>query len=322
MDCRKKLVNTHEAATKRILDVAAGRNNASVYAKIRIADALNTERSGISSDLYSYGLKAHFDFVVADAADMALFAVEYDGPTHFDAATIARDRMKNELCERLGMPLARVRDEHIFKQARGIDYLTWLSEFYFAFQSLLRAQERGDFPVDEPPDPMLFFSNPHISGRFPLFVSAHARISLRKLHSNKLIREAVPMVLRGDDRAGRTNVLLLLLLADGSIVTSQSAIYLRSFGIAPAEAAEEIAIVNLESLVREHVERRRPGLSVRDARRAVIEFLRNHEMSSFGIQAVHPYGFDIQYHRSADGERWKVGALGDEPDVHIEIQRK
>jgi len=105
VDRRKKLVNTHEAATKRVLDVAAGRNNASVYTKVRIADVLNMERSGISSDLYSYGLKAHFGFVVADEADMPLFAVEYDGPTHMDARTVDRDRMKNELCERLGLPL-------------------------------------------------------------------------------------------------------------------------------------------------------------------------------------------------------------------------
>ncbi len=266
VDRRKKLVNTHEAATMRLLEVSAGRNNARVYAKVRIADTLDMDRSGISNDLYSYGLKAHFDFVVADDADMPLFAVEYDGPTHFDARTVERDRMKNELCERLGLPLARVRDEHIFKQVRGIDYLTWLSEFYFGFQSLLRAQEEGTFPADELPDPMLFFSHPYLPGRFPLFISAHARTSLIRLHSKKLTREDIPMVLRGDDQAGRTNVLLLLQLADGSMVSSASSIYLHWFGICPGEAAEEIAIVNLESLVKEHVEAQRSGLSSRDWR--------------------------------------------------------
>lgn len=101
------------------------------------------ERSGIGNDVYSYGLKAHFDFVVADEADMSLFAVEYDGPTHLEAATIRLDLMKNELCERLGMPLARVRDEHIFRQARGIDYLTWLTEFYFWHSATRRRAEGG-----------------------------------------------------------------------------------------------------------------------------------------------------------------------------------
>jgi hypothetical protein len=322
MDRRKKLVNTHEAATKRVLDVAAGRNNATVYAKMRIADVLHVERSGINNAQYSYALKAHFDFVVADAADMPLFAVEYDGPTHFEnAETIARDLMKNELCERLGLPLARVRDEHLFKQARGIDYVTWLSEFYFAFQSLLQAQEEGAFPADEPPDPMLFVSSPHLAGRFPLFISAPARISLHKLYERKLIREPVPMVLQGEDRAGRSNVLLLLQLADGSILSSQGSIYLRWFGIAPAEAAEEVTIVNLEALAQEHLREGRSGIASREARRLVIEFLRVHEVCSFGIETTRGYGFDLNYHRGADGVRWTVGALGDEAEVVIDGRR-
>jgi hypothetical protein len=322
VDRRKKLVNTHESATKRILEIAAGRNNASVYAKIRIADVLNMERSGISNDLYSYGLKGHFDFVVADEAALPLFAVEYDGPTHLDSATIDRDRMKNELCERLGLPLARVRDEHIFRQARGMDYLTWLSEVYFTFQWLLRAQEEGSFPADEPPDPMMCFSSPHLSGRFPLFVSVHARNSLRDLYSNKLIKEDTPLAFSGDDQTGRTNALLLLPLADGSIVTSQSTIYLRWFGIAPSEVAEEIAIVNLETLVKEHVESRRPGLSVREARRALIEFLRNHKGICLGGPMGNSSGFSIGYHQGPDGKWWRVGALGNEPEVKIDIPRK
>jgi hypothetical protein len=320
MDRRKKLVNTHEAATKRVLDVAAGRNNASVYAKVRIADVLDMERSGISNELYSFGLKGHFDFVIADDVDMPLFAVEYDGPTHLDDGTIRRDLMKNELCERLGLPLARVRDEHVFKKARGVDYVTWLSEFYFAFQSLLRAQEEGAFPADEPADPMLFFSSPHLSGRFPLFVSAPARISLRELFTRKLISEAIPTVLRGGDSVGHTHVLLLLQLADGSIVSTQGSIYLRWFGIAPGEAAEEVAIVNLEALVREHVTERRAGMRACDARRLVIEFLRGHQVTSFGVESTHEYGFDLKYHRGPDGARWKVGALDDEPEVEIGVR--
>lgn len=321
MDRRKKLVNTHEAVAKRILIVSAGRNSATVYPKVRIADVLNIERSGISNDQYSYALKAHFDFVVTDENEMPLFAVEYDGPTHFDDETIRRDLMKNELCERLGLPLARVRDEHIFKQARGIDYLTWLSEFHFAFEELVKAQQSGSFPEDEWPDPMLIVSHPHVDGHFPLFISGPARVSLRKMCTSKSINEAIPMVLRGDDRAGRTNVLLLLQLNDGSIVCTQSAMYLRQFGLSPAEAAEEVAIVNLEAVVREHLNAKRPGMSPQDARRRVIEFLRGHETPSFGVVSAHPYGFEVTCVRGPDGERWKVGALGDEPAVQFEVRR-
>ena len=313
---------SREAVTKRILDVAAGRNSASVYAKMRIADVLDVNKSGISDEMYSYSLKAHFDFVVADETEMPMFAVEYDGPTHLDEAAIKRDLMKNELCERLGLPLARVRDEHIFKQARGIDYLTWLAEAYFIHDALLRAQAAGDFPADEPPDPMLAFSIPSVPGRFPLFVSAPARISLRKLYAARHQTEAIPMVLCGDDRAGRSTALLLIQLADGSLVTSQASIYLRWFGIAPSEAAEEIAIVNLEALVRAHVEKARAGTAAREARQLMIEFLRNHDLPSFGISSTHAYGFNVSHSRNPDGERWIVGALGDEAEVRIDARRR
>jgi Protein of unknown function (DUF2726) len=316
MDRRKRLVNSYEAVAKKILTGAAGRNNCSVYTKVRVADVLNMDRSGISDELYSYGFKAHFDFVVADQAEFPLFAVEYDGPSHLETAAMARDRKKNELCERLGLPLARVRDAHLFEQVRGYDYLTWLSEFYFAFQTLVRAQESGAFPLDEPPDPMFFLANPHLPGRFPFFVSSAARISLRKLYEQNLIGEPNPMVLRGYDSGKSGHSLLLLQLADGSILVEHSAIYLHGFGIASTEVAEEIAMVNADALVKVHLEKMTPALTAKSARRKVVEFLRSHECFSCA-SSRHAYGFSIGFRRADGISTWKVGSLGDEQEVII-----
>jgi hypothetical protein len=53
MDRRRKLFNFHEVVTRKILGVAAGRNCAEVFSKVRVADVLSLDGSGIGRDLYS-----------------------------------------------------------------------------------------------------------------------------------------------------------------------------------------------------------------------------------------------------------------------------
>jgi hypothetical protein len=90
--------------------VPASWNGANVYSKLRIADVLAIAGSGLDDDFYSFALKAHFDFVVTDADRLPLFAVEFDGPQH--DSNPANDRTKNAVAEKLGLSLARVRQEH------------------------------------------------------------------------------------------------------------------------------------------------------------------------------------------------------------------
>ena len=57
---------------------------------------MEIEGSGIGDQLYSYALKAHFDFVVADGSDgQPKFAVEFDEIHHrTDPNTVENDRKK------------------------------------------------------------------------------------------------------------------------------------------------------------------------------------------------------------------------------------
>jgi hypothetical protein len=101
MDRRKPiLVNIGEEATDTALQEAARQHGVRPHAKVRVADALDISRSGLSDDEYSYALKAHFDFVVASEEDRKPhFAVEFDGPYHDnDPKAIARDAMKDSIC--------------------------------------------------------------------------------------------------------------------------------------------------------------------------------------------------------------------------------
>ena len=87
----KPLLNRSEAFADERLRRVAETHGARVFVKPRVADVLPIERSGIASDHYSYALRAHFDFVIADEQHKPLFAVEFDGPLHADTKTAAND---------------------------------------------------------------------------------------------------------------------------------------------------------------------------------------------------------------------------------------
>jgi hypothetical protein len=117
--------------------------------KVGLKDALDIADSGLSDDEYRYALMAHFDFVVTEGDDHdCLFAVEFDGPLHdTDANTIRRDRMKDDICARLGMPLLRLREEHIVDSPDRESILAWLVTVWFVEQRLRSATslERLDY---------------------------------------------------------------------------------------------------------------------------------------------------------------------------------
>ena len=63
----KKILNLSEEATHLRLREACESRGASVYPKVRVADVLPIEDSGIEPKQYEFALKAHFDFVVTDS---------------------------------------------------------------------------------------------------------------------------------------------------------------------------------------------------------------------------------------------------------------
>lgn len=318
MDRRKKIINVHEGVARKLLSDAAGKNGAEVFAKIRIADVLNVDGSGLDRDHFSFALKAHFDFVVADRDHRPLFAVEFDGPHHeLDERSRRNDRRKNLICERLGFPLARVRDEHLFRKARGVDYLTWLTELFFSFQALVEAQEQGLIPWGEPLDPMMFVSNPNIAGRFPLFISAQARIRLQQLHKSGMLGTPVPLYFCGDGPNDWTDCLAILPTTTRAYLFTSASIYLRGFGVAPSEAAGEIATVNLARMVEEYRKTGKGALLSMDLRAALVEFLRQRGSArDFGGMGL-DLGFSLSYKREGGTACWFVGSLGVDGAVRI-----
>ena len=139
----KRLMNYQEELTHLRLTEACARNSARVNPKVRLADILPIENSGISDILYKFALQSHFDFIVTDSGHMPLFAVEFDGPSHGHQVQGARDDKKDGLCERFELPILRIDAQFINKKYRNLDLLTWLVEFWFAKRDVrLRSEPR------------------------------------------------------------------------------------------------------------------------------------------------------------------------------------
>src|SRR5215469_278044 len=108
-----KLLNRYEEVTYHRMKEIADRVGSHVFAKVRIADVLPINGSGISEKDFSYALQAHFDFVVTDGDSNALFAVEFDGPIHRNVKQIAKDFIKDKIACRFDFPLLRINANYL-----------------------------------------------------------------------------------------------------------------------------------------------------------------------------------------------------------------
>ena len=145
----KKLFNNQEEKTHRILQPVCENHGVTVCPKVRIADVLPIEKSGISEGDYGFCLKAHFDFVAYDREWNPLFAVEFDGSQHQnDPRQNERDARKNRLCERFGLPLLRVSRNHAVKR-QSVAFLEYMIDLHFGEKAVQRAVARGDLSLDE-----------------------------------------------------------------------------------------------------------------------------------------------------------------------------
>lgn len=244
----KRLLNNSEDATRtRLWPVAIG-NDAEVFSKVRVADVLEIENSGISDELYSHALRAHFDFVVTSKRYDPLFAVEFDGPTHRDDRVAEkRDWKKNKLCSRFDLPLARVTRQHLDFTVNNLNYVTWLAELHFAAEFLLQAQRDGHLPKDDPfvTDPMFLVNHWNIPGNFPLWL---ARDGIGRLHEHARAGRlgGFPLISSGDDEQGTSLGLAVVPTLDGAkCIVASIIIYFQGFEVPGNDVVDQFLIADI-----------------------------------------------------------------------------
>lgn len=188
----KRLLNLPESETDRRLREVCEDFDAKVYVKVRVADVLPIEQSGIDSDHYRYALQAHFDFVVTDLEDQPLFVVEFDGRGHSALDVKRRDRMKNTLCERFELPLLRINRKYLTPEFSNWDLLRWFCTVFFVKNAWEEDVESGRIPPEDSIFDPMFVSVKTKSGTRSLELERHARAELGRLFNSREIPFHVP----------------------------------------------------------------------------------------------------------------------------------
>ena len=235
----KKIVNVPEAGTRKRLTAVCGQYGAAVHTKMRVADVLPIEQSGIDATLFGFALRSHFDFVITDD-DTPIFAVEFDGPTHQTEKQRARDDQKLSLCKRFGFPILRITERYLHSINTNYDLLSWCLEYWFLQREIDKAQTSGNIPPDEYLDPMLFLALRGKTGRFPMWISADPKIKIQRLRQAGRCRDGAPSYWIGADDRDNYHALMWLSIDETQWVLVKTAARNQSFPVDLSELITEI----------------------------------------------------------------------------------
>lgn len=241
----RKILNLREEATQLRIKEVCEKYSAHVFPKLRVADVLKIDSSGLSDEEYGYSMRAHFDFVVTDNQHNPLFAVEFDGPLHKTQAQQHRDKLKNQVCDRLFFPLLRINDRYLSKKYRSLDLLSWFIEVWFFREAFFQAQDSGSIPIDEPFDPFSIMGLPDRKERFPLWLSAEIRIKIQQLNKAKKCYDFVPSVWVGVDNSGNYHGITWLMVTENAGVLARSGIRAQRFPVIESELLSELLVFQL-----------------------------------------------------------------------------
>jgi hypothetical protein len=236
----KRLLNSPEHMTYERLREACSRNGAEVFAKVRLADILPIENSGISDELFRFALQSHFDFVVADADHLPLFAIEFDGTTHGHTIQMCRDSKKDTLCDHFELPVLRINAEYLNRKYRSLDLLSWFVEVWFLSRGFQEAQAAGDVPPDEVFDPRMFLRVPGLKGEFPLWLSALPGAQIQKLCEAGECRDFAPSEIIGRDDEGVYRALGYIRISEDEGVFVSTGMRSQRFPVRGIDALQEV----------------------------------------------------------------------------------
>lgn len=268
----KTLPNLPEAETDRRLREVCEDFDAKVYAKVRVADVLPIEGSGIDDRHYRYALQAHFDFVVADETDTPLFVVEFDGRNHTAPKAQSRDRMKNALCERFELPILRANRRYLTERFSNWDLIRWFCTVYFISGAWEQDVEAGRIPPEDSVFDPMFVSVRTKSGMRSLELEGQARAELGRLFRSGDLPFHVPnfSLATGSDHTLRA--LAWIMTSESGGVFVETAMQNHHFGIRVHFAVRGIALSMLLERVKETLNGSIPEVSVEELKSRVQVF--------------------------------------------------
>jgi hypothetical protein len=248
----KRLVNRNEEMTLHELDGLGLEFRYRIHPKVRVADILPIYERSIQPDLFSFALKAHFDFTACDDDHNPLFAVEFDGRNHRLAVQKARDVRKDELCARFEFPLLRINSNHLFRRYNKQSLLRWIISAWELQKAFIAGQEKGSVPLTEDFDPIwIFHRGATLEEVHPHWISLRGRLHLQKLHKQGRMPYRTSCGFAFIDRDDNYRGIEWVDVADKQVVSVESAMRTQNFPLYLGEMFNEILFVLLyEKLIR------------------------------------------------------------------------
>lgn len=276
---RKRIENKQEAKTHKILNDIVKGYNARVFIKIRVADVLEIENSGLPDNEFNYALKAHFDFVVTGKDYMPKFAVEFDGSQHkSDTSAIRRDELKNNICHKFEFPLLRITSDYFERIGQFPTILSWITELYFLQEIFYDAQDKGEIPQDEP---WMWFS---IVGYDPV---VRYRAFIEKAHERGLCCDPVIRFISGRSKSSKSysTLSVLKLQNDKYIANSVECLAINYYAISAREISTEISDYNLYKKFKKYFEGNNiHTYTYEEISEMQRDFIKQHNICSFNIK--------------------------------------
>ncbi len=253
-----RFMNRYEEVTYDKLRAVSDPLGAHVFPKVRLADVIPVNNSGISNEEFGFSLKAHVDFLVTDAEQEVQFCVEFDGPTHRNPEQIRRDELKNQLLARFRVPFIRINSRYLEERYRGLDLLTYFVEIWFLSKAFDEAQQRGDIPEEEFFDPAFVLSDGRPNGKkWPYWLSIEHQAEIQKLFKQQLVAQPAPSHWVGTDDRGNYRCIAWLFLTSNSCVFIETGMRGHRFpAVSSADLLSQLAVYDLHVAIQRALERK------------------------------------------------------------------
>lgn len=262
------VLNFSERMTMKQLRTLAAEFGYNVYPNFRVKDAfpLRNKDHGLPSDLYNASMRQSFDFLICDKEEVALFAVEFDGPHHkSDPQTIASDKRKNEICKYFNLPLLRIEDQHLSSVFNRVSYLTWVISSW-------EAEKAFNF-TDEPFDPT-YISQFKKDGAVekPFDLSSDARRYFRTLYKEGVVKQRHPYYMSYTNDEGDVKSIYWVDVGDDKVVTAQNAMRAQNFPVDLFILHDELMLLALKGKMDLYLSKLSPAIDAKNAEKWIEKY--------------------------------------------------
>lgn len=217
-----------------------------MHIKIRLADVLEIDGSGIEDSLFGYALKAHFDFLICSDDHAPLFAVEFDGPSHLEPKQRALDAKKDVLCARFDLPLLRINTNHLLKKYNKASLLQWIISAWELKKAFDTAQAQGLIPPDEDFDPIrVWHPGKTLEEVHPHWIALRPRLHIEKLHEEGRLPVGHSCSITFKDEHGNYRGIEWIDVAPGRVISVESGMREQSFPLYLGDLFRELLTTSL-----------------------------------------------------------------------------